>query len=127
MKTLTGKCHCGAVEFEVDLERGIEAEQLRRCNCSLCRRKGAVMAFAAKENLRVTKGADNLELYQWNTKIAEHYFCRTCGIYTHHGRRSDPTQFGINLGCVDGVDPLSFESIEVLDGASLSLEQMEEA
>lgn len=80
------------------------------------------MASVKKENLRVTKGADSLVLYQWNTKIAKHYFCRTCGIYTHHFRRSAPGECGFNVACIEGVDPLSFGAIEVFDGASLSLE-----
>ena len=61
-----GKCHCGAVEFEVELENGLE--NVRRCNCSLCRRKGAIMAGVPLERLRVVKGADMLTLYQWNTR-----------------------------------------------------------
>ena len=123
MRTVIGKCHCGAVEFEADLEYDIDSAHVRRCNCSLCRRKGALMSMVRKENLRVTKGADNLALYQWNTKIAKHYFCRTCGIYTHHFRRSVPGECGFNVACITGVDPFSFSEVEVLDGASLSLEQ----
>ena len=119
MQTVIGKCHCGAVEFEVDLVDGYK--NLRRCNCSLCRRKGIVMADVPMEKLRVTKGSDNLTLYQWNTKVAEHYFCNTCGIYTHHRRRSVPEEYGFNVACIDGVDPYSFSDIKIGDGSSLSL------
>ena len=121
MPTVTGKCHCGAVEFEVDIDHEIDTKHVRRCNCSLCRRKGALMSGAPKECLRVTRGADNLSLYQWNTNVAEHYFCKTCGIYTHHFRRSDPSQCGFNIACVEGIDPLAFGEVDVFDGASLSL------
>ncbi len=65
-----GQCHCGGVVFEVTLENGFE--NLRRCNCSLCRRKGAVMASVPIEGLKVTKGDNLLTLYQWNTKTAQH-------------------------------------------------------
>ncbi len=82
METRTGSCHCKAVEFEVDLEDGFE--NLRRCNCSLCSRKGAVMAGVTLDRLRVVRGTDKLSLYQWNTKQAKHFFCSVCGIYTHH-------------------------------------------
>ena len=118
-ETMTGRCHCGAVEFEVTLENGLE--NLRRCNCSLCRRKGAIMASVPVENLRVTKGEDMLTLYQWNTKTAKHYFCKVCGIYTHHQRRSNPTQYGFNVACLDGVDPFALGEIGIGDGASQSL------
>jgi len=114
-----GKCHCGAVEFEVDLENGLE--DLRRCNCSLCRRKGAIMASVPVERLRVVRGADMLTLYEWNTKAAKHYFCKICGIYTHHQRRSYPSLYGVNVACIEGVDPFSLDDIRVGDGASQTL------
>lgn len=116
----TGKCHCGSVEFEVTLDNGLE--NVRRCNCSLCRRKGALMAGVPLSGLRVIKGENALTLYQWNTETAKHYFCKICGIYTHHQRRSDPTQFGFNIACIEGVDPFSFEPAPVGDGASMSAE-----
>ena len=118
-ETMTGRCHCGAVAFEVELENGLE--DLRRCNCSLCRRKGAIMASVPVEQLRVTKGADMLTLYQWNTRTAKHYFCKVCGIYTHHQRRSNPTQYGFNVACLDGVDPFALGEIGIGNGAAQSL------
>ncbi len=110
----TASCHCGAVEFQVELENGLE--NLRRCNCSLCRRKGAVVAGVPLEKLKVTKGENKLSLYQWNTKTAKHYFCSICGIYTHHQRRSNPNEFGFNIACLDDVDPFSFGEVPVGDG-----------
>jgi hypothetical protein len=117
--TRTGTCHCGAVTFEVKLENGLE--NLRRCNCSLCRRKGAIMAGVPIANLKVVKGADMLTLYRWNTKTAKHYFCKVCGIYTHHQRRSNPEEFGVNVACIEGVDPFALGDIKVGDGASMSV------
>lgn len=119
METKKGYCHCGAVEFEVDLANGLE--NLRRCNCSLCRRKGSIIASVPIEGLRIIKGADMLTLYQWNTNTAKHYFCKVCGIYTHHQRRSNPTQFGFNVACIEGVDPFQLTDIAVGDGASQTL------
>ena len=114
-----GSCHCGAIQFEVDLPSG-ELENLRRCNCSLCRRKGAIMAGVPLENLRVTHGADRLSLYQWNTMTAKHYFCSICGIYTHHQRRSNPNEYGFNVACIEGVDPFALSEVPVGDGAAQS-------
>ena len=79
------------------------------------------MAGVPKESLQVTRGADNLGLYLWNTGIAKHYFCKTCGIYTHHVRRSNPDECGFNIGCIDDVDPYALAKIEVGDGAAMSL------
>jgi hypothetical protein len=119
MQTVKGTCHCKAVEFEVDLLDGFE--NIRRCNCSMCSRRGAVMAGVTLDRLRVTRGADKLSLYQWNTRIARHYFCSVCGIYTHHQRRSVPTEFGFNLACIEGVDMASLEAIGASNGAAQSL------
>ncbi|HWI84247.1 MAG TPA: GFA family protein [Ramlibacter sp.] len=119
MERRTGSCHCGAVVFEVELAHGLE--QLRRCNCSLCRRKGAVMASVPTDRLRIVQGADRLTLYQWNTRQARHYFCSVCGIYTHHQRRSVPTEFGFNVACLEGVDPYALGPIPVGNGASQSV------
>lgn len=64
------------------------------------------------------QGEENLTLYQFNTGTAKHYFCRTCGIYTHHQRRSNPQQFGINVACIEGVSPFDFAEVPVMDGVS---------
>ncbi len=66
--------------------------------------------------LRILCGSDRLTLYRWNTGTARHYFCSQCGIYTHHQRRRDPLQIGVNVGCLEGVDPIEFETSEVRDG-----------
>lgn len=114
-------CHCGAVVFELDLPNGIVDP--KRCNCSLCRRKGAVMGTVVLSGIRITQGADVLTAYRFHTGVACHYFCSRCGIYTHNERRSDPTQCGYNIGCLDGVDPTSLESVSVSNGANHPLDR----
>lgn len=113
MSAVKGSCHCGAVQFTATLSDGVASA--RRCDCSLCLRRGAVAVSAAKGDISYTAGWDNLTLYQFNTKVAEHYFCKTCGIYTHHARRSNPTEIGINLACLEGHTPLLAQVI-VNDG-----------
>jgi hypothetical protein len=112
-------CHCQAVELRVDFT--VQAASPMRCNCSLCRRKGAVMIGVPLAAVDIVRGRENLTLYQWNTHVAEHYFCNRCGIYTHHRRRRDPSQYGINAGCIEGVDPGKFDDVQRVDGASLSV------
>ena len=107
-------CHCGAVELELNLPNGLE--ELRRCDCSMCRRRGAIVASVTLDNLTVVKGADKLSLYQFNTMVAKHFFCSVCGIYTHHQRRSNPHLYGFNVACVEGVDPYALGEIPVMDG-----------
>lgn len=76
------------------------------------------MAGVPLERLRVTRGEDKLTLYQWNTKTAKHYFCSICGIYTHHQRRSVPTEYGFNLACIEGIDLEAVGPIGASNGAA---------
>lgn len=111
-----GQCHCGAVRFEVELSDGFNT--IRRCTCSYCRARGAVVAAAAFGGVHVVAGADKLTSYRFNTRTAEHFFCSVCGIYTHHQRRSDPSQYGINVACLAGVSPFDFAEVPVMDGVN---------
>ncbi|HET6941516.1 MAG TPA: GFA family protein [Sphingomicrobium sp.] len=112
--TLSGSCHCGAVQFEAELPVGLSSA--RRCTCSICRMRGAVAVTSTNEGFRITRGEDKLATYRFNTKTAEHHFCSVCGIYTHHKRRSNPDQLGVNVACLEGVSPFDFTEVTVYDG-----------
>ena len=101
-----GSCHCGSVEFEIETDLSL----IKQCNCSICIRKYAKMGMASKKDLKVTKGENNLSMYQFGTNVAKHYFCKTCGIYTHHGRKSDPEGIGFNIGCLENVNPFVLDA-----------------
>ena len=116
---LTGRCHCGGVVF--DVPASLDFKAVRRCNCSLCRRRAAVMVSCPLDQLNIQQGDDLLTLYQWNTHTARHYFCKTCGVYTFHQRRTDPSVYGVNIGCFDDVDGTAFHDAPTADGVSLSL------
>lgn len=107
-------CHCGAVRFAVRLTDGFRTN--RRCTCSYCRMRGAIAASARREDIAFLQGEENLTLYQFNTRTAKHWFCKTCGIYTHHQRRSDPSLYGVNVACLSGISPFDFAEVPVLDG-----------
>lgn len=107
-------CHCGAVEIELTLPNGIDTP--RRCNCSICMRRGTIVASVELKDLNILKGEDKLSLYQFHTKTAKHYFCSICGIYTHHQRRSNPSQFGYNTACLEGVNSYEIENVVIGDG-----------
>ena len=109
-------CHCGAVVLELDLPDGIVDP--RRCDCSMCRRRGAIVASVPLDGLKVVQGEEALRLYQFNTKTARHYFCAHCGIYTHHRRRSNPVQYGYNVGCLEGVNPFDLGPVPTFDGVN---------
>ncbi|GAB2889004.1 GFA family protein [Microbulbifer echini] len=109
-------CHCGFVKFELDLPDGLI--DLRRCDCSLCRRRGAIAASVSLDGINVLEGHEHLKLYQFNTNTAKHYFCGNCGIYTHHQRRSNPTQYGFNVVCLEGVNPLKVGGVPTYNGGN---------
>jgi hypothetical protein len=100
MPTYTGSCHCGQVTFELDGEiRGVV-----ECNCSVCRRKGALWHAATDEQLRITSGEADLGLYQFGTRTARHYFCKRCGMSPFSRPRLDPSRWVVNVRCLEGVD-----------------------
>lgn len=112
--TKNGQCHCGAVTFTVMLSDDPQGPS--RCTCSFCARRGAVALTANKGAITFSTGEEHLTLYQFGSKTARHYFCRICGIYTHHQRRSNPEEISVNAACLDGVSPFDFETVTVFDG-----------
>jgi hypothetical protein len=117
IKEAHGACHCGTVQFHVRLTDGLKTA--RRCNCSYCRMRGAVAVSASLADITITAGADALTLYQFNTMQAKHYFCSKCGIYTHHQRRSNPQQYGVNVACLEGISPFDFAVVPVNEASSI--------
>ena len=100
----SGKLHCRRVQLGLTLPYGIVDP--RRCDFSLCRRRGAIAGTVSLAGLRVVAGEDALSCYQFNTHTARHYFCRHCGICTHHQRRSNPDEYGYKIAYLEGVNPL---------------------
>lgn len=113
-KTCRASYHCGAVVLTAILPQGLASAS--RCTCSFCARRGAAAVTAIAASVKILQGAGNLGLYTWGTHTAKHYFCKTCGIYTHHQRRSSPRECGINLGNIDGVHPHTQGDIPWTDG-----------
>ena len=114
-------CHCGKVVLELDLPDGIVNP--RRCDCSMCRRRGAIVASVPVSGMKILQGEETLSLYEFNTRTAKHYFCSNCGIYTHHRRRSNPNQYGYNVGCLEGVNPYELGQVPTLDGVNHPADQ----
>ena len=112
-----GTCHCGSVSFSFEHEA---IETGLRCNCSICRRKGAVMsAFTIHpEAFNYEAESDALGMYQFNTNVAKHYFCKNCGIYPFHQTLRKPGAYRVNLGCIDEVDTNAI-SVELFEGKSI--------
>jgi hypothetical protein len=93
-----GGCHCGAVRFEVEAPPQVEVE---RCNCSICRRGGYLHLIVPRSRFRLLQGAQALQTYTFNTGVARHTFCKTCGIKPFYTPRSNPDGVDVNLNCLD--------------------------
>lgn len=117
VQTYQGSCHCGAIRFTFvapAMTGGLH------CNCSICRRKGALMSefVVAPEAMQITVQGDALATYTFGDGVAKHHFCKQCGIYPFHQTMRKPGHYRVNIGCVDGVDALALP-YGVFDGASL--------
>ena len=111
METLEGGCHCGAVRFRVSVER-FEATE---CNCSMCTKKAQIHLIVAPERFELLKGGDALATYTFNTGVAKHRFCRTCGVHPFYTPRSHPDKIDVNARCLDG-DAWRRFAVEPFDG-----------
>jgi hypothetical protein len=107
-----GGCHCGAVRFEVSLPDDVVAQS---CNCSICERTGFIHIITPASRFRLTKGAEALTSYRFNTGVADHLFCSICGIKSFYRPRSNPDGWSVNARCLDDADALGIK-IEPFDG-----------
>ena len=101
LQTWRGSCHCGAVRFEIDSD----FPELTTCDCSICRRRNALMVKVHESAFRLLSGAEQLRSYQFHTQTAVHHFCGLCGIYPFHRKRVTPDHYGVNVHCLEGFDP----------------------
>ncbi len=111
MKTMQGGCHCGRVRFTVTAE----LSRVTYCNCSICSKKGFLHLIVPPEQFELLSGEDDLATYRFNTGVAKHTFCKTCGIHPFYVPRSDPDKIDVNVRCLDDVD-LSAFTIGTFDG-----------
>ncbi len=114
MMAHSATCHCRAVKLRVTLKEPLS--NARRCNCDFCTKRGAAVVFAAQGDVDVIKGADNLSLYLWGTLQTQHFFCKTCGIFTHHQHANPKDGYAINLAAIDGAHPQELDKVPWIDG-----------
>jgi hypothetical protein len=110
----SGGCHCGKVRYEVDMQ----IESALSCNCSICQKKGTLLAFTPASNFRLLQGEKDLTDYQFGNKTVHHLFCSTCGIPSFaNGSQNGVEMRAINVRCLDDIE---LEKIPVMpfDGRS---------
>jgi hypothetical protein len=102
-----GSCHCGQVAFEAEGEIG----EVLSCNCSICQRKGSLLWFIPREQLRLLNAPEAMHTYTFNQHVIKHHFCPVCGLQPF-GEGSGPdgrAMAAINVRCLEGVEPESFK------------------
>ena len=113
METIEGGCHCGAVRFRVAVDRYEAVE----CNCSMCRMKANLHLIVPRDRFTLLAGAEVLTTYRFNTGVAQHTFCRVCGIHPFYVPRSHPNDIDVNIRCLDG-DAMRRFTVTPFDGAN---------
>jgi len=106
-----GSCHCGAVRFEIEGPEELEVED---CNCSICSKTGFLHLILPTSKFTLVEGADCLTTYTFNTQVAKHMFCRTCGVKPFYVPRSNPDGIDVNVRCLD--TPIKSMKITKFDG-----------
>jgi len=94
----TGSCHCGKIRFEVDVPHTVELE---KCNCSICTKSAYLHLILPIKNFKLLSGNDAIETYTFNSGVAQHRFCKTCGIKPFYIPRSNPDGIDVNVNCLD--------------------------
>ncbi len=107
-----GGCHCGAVRFSAGLEPRLRVED---CNCSICSKTGFLHVIVPEDRFRLLAGGDRLTSYSFNTGVARHLFCSTCGVKAFYRPRSNPDGWSVNARCLDDYATLDLR-IEPFDG-----------
>jgi hypothetical protein len=107
MPTYDGSCHCGRVRFRVTTDLAYVSE----CNCSICTKKGYLHAIVPRPAFELIAGHDDITTYRFNTGVAQHHFCKHCGVQGFYVPRSDPDKIDVNVRCLEGVDLRSLRVI----------------
>ncbi len=103
----TGRCHCGAVKWEADIEDDVI---VRECNCSICSMVGFQHLIVPASQFRLLQGRDALTFYTFNTGVAKHKFCKHCGVKSFYKPRSNPDGVSLNFRCMERAQ---FRSVDV--------------
>lgn len=94
----TGGCHCGAVRFQV---WALPDLHVFSCSCSICTKKQNHHFIVPASRFSLLQGAESLTTYTFNTHIAKHMFCKTCGVQSFYRPRSNPDGYGVMPHCLD--------------------------
>ena len=111
----SGSCHCGRISFEVEGE----LFEVKECNCSHCSRKGYLLWFVPRSQLRLKSPEANMSTYKFNKHVIDHHFCPDCGCapLAFGKGPSNAAMAAVNVRCLENVDLATVKRVPV-DGRS---------
>ena len=112
LETREGGCHCGQVRFRAQ----VDLDQLSRCSCSICTKKGIMHLPVRPADFALLRGKDALSVYTFGTGVAQHTFCAQCGMHAFYIPRSLPDAISVNARCLDDIDVLALKPTRLFDG-----------
>jgi len=112
LQTYEGGCHCGEVRVRVQAD----LTQMSECNCSICTKKGILHVVVPPDRFELLQGEDAITSYKFGTGVANHTFCRHCGIHAFYTPRAEPDKVSVNARCLDGVDHAMLRPSRLFDG-----------
>ena len=107
-----GGCHCGQVRFKAP----VDLDLLSQCSCTICTKKGILHLSVRAADFALLRGKDALTVYTFGTGVAQHTFCRHCGMHAFYIPRSQPDSISVNARCLDDVDGLALRPTRFFDG-----------
>lgn len=112
LETREGGCHCGRVRFRA----AVDLDLLSQCSCSMCTKKGILHLPVPTSDFALLRGKDALTVYTFETGVAQHPFCRVCGMAPFYVPRSQPDRVTVNARCLDDIDGPSLKPTRFFDG-----------
>jgi hypothetical protein len=112
LETREGGCHCGAVRFRA----AVDLDMVSTCSCSICTKKGILHLPVYPADFLLLSGRDALTVYTFETGVAQHPFCRHCGMQAFYVPRSNPDRLSVNARCLDGIDAAALKPTRFFDG-----------
>ncbi|SHO57031.1 GFA family protein [Vibrio quintilis] len=106
-------CHCGNVHIELPSI----SEEVGQCNCSICRRYGALWAYYSPDEVKTVFTKEKTVFYIWGDREVEFHRCPLCGCITHYitTPKCDERIFAVNMRMAEN-DILEGISVREIDG-----------
>jgi hypothetical protein len=112
LETREGGCHCGRVRFRAK----VDLDQISQCSCTVCVKKGMLHLPVFPVDFELLRGRDDLTVYTFQTGVAQHPFCRHCGMSPFYVPRSQPDKVTVNARCLDGIELAQLKPTRFFDG-----------